>query len=79
MLVKVYSTPTCPACDMVKTFLTRNKIKFEAIDVGSDEEKRDEMIDKSGQFGVPVTIISDGEEKIIVGYNPMALKKALRL
>ena len=76
MMVKVYSTPTCPYCDMAKKFLAENKIKFENIDVSRDQEAAEEMVQKTGQSGVPVIDI-DG--KIIIGFNKEALKKALKL
>lgn len=74
MKVKVYSTHSCPYCIMLKEFLNANKIKFEEIDVSKDHKKAKEMIEKSGQMGVPVTEI-DG--KIIVGFDKEAIKKAL--
>lgn len=76
MTVKVYSTGACPYCHMVKDFLKKNKIKFDDIDVSVNHEAANEMIEKSGQMGVPVTEI-DG--KIIVGYNVPALKEALKM
>lgn len=76
MKVKVYSTTSCPYCQMVKEFLKKNKVKFEDIDVSTNNEATQEMIEKSGQMGVPVIEI-DG--KIIVGYNVPALKEALKL
>ncbi len=72
--VKVYSTSTCPYCTMVKDFLTKNDIAFESIDVGSDPEKGKEMVEKSGQMGVPVI---DIEGEIIVGFDKNAITKAL--
>ena len=62
--VIVYSTPSCPYCTMVKDFLKENNIEFETYDVSQDQEKGKEMIEKSGQTGVPVIDI-DGE--IIAG------------
>ena len=76
MRVKVYSTTACPYCRMVKDFLRKNNIKFEDIDVSSNHEAAHEMIEKSGQMGVPVT---DIEGEIVVGYNISALKKALKI
>ena len=76
MRVKIYSTVACPYCHMVKEFLKKNNIKFEEIDVASNHEAANEMIEKSGQMGVPVTEI-DG--KMIVGYNVQALKEALKI
>ncbi len=74
--VKVYSTPTCPYCDMAKKFLKENKVDFENIDVSRDEKAAEEMVDKSGQMGVPVIDI-DGQ--IIVGFDKEAMKKALKI
>jgi len=72
--VKVYSTSTCPYCSMAKEFLKKNNIQFENIDVGINRQASQEMIDKSGQMGVPVLDI-DGE--IIVGFDKDAISKAL--
>ena len=78
--VTVYSTPTCPWCDKVKEFLTENKIKYTNIDVSEDTAKAQEMVRKSGQMGVPVTIISkDGKETIIIGFDKDKIAKTLRL
>ena len=72
--VIVYSTPTCPYCVMAKDFLKANGIAYTEIDVSVDEKAADEMIEKSGQMGVPV-IEANGQ--VIVGFNKPALKKAL--
>jgi glutaredoxin-like YruB-family protein len=72
--VKVYSTPTCPWCLRVKQFLAENNITFENYDVSSDHAKADEMIQKSGQMGVPVL---DIEGEIIVGFDKERIKQAL--
>ncbi|MEM5793956.1 MAG: Uxx-star family glutaredoxin-like (seleno)protein [Candidatus Aenigmatarchaeota archaeon] len=74
--VKIYTTPTCPYCEMAKTFFRENNIEYEEIDVSSDREAAIEMIEKSGQMGVPVIEIDD---KIIVGFDVNAIKKALEL
>lgn len=76
MKVRVYSTPACHFCHMLKDFLKKNNIEFEDIDVSKDQKAAQEMIERTGQMGVPVTEI-DG--KIIVGYNVPALKEALKL
>jgi glutaredoxin-like YruB-family protein len=76
MEVKVYSTPTCPWCKKAKDFLNENKISFKDIDVASDEVGRNEMVEKSGQMGVPVLDI-DGT--IIVGFDVDKIKAALKL
>lgn len=74
--VKVYSTPTCPWCIRVKQFLKENNIIFQELDVSINESAGQEMIQKSGQMGVPVLDI-DGE--IIVGFDRDRIKSALGL
>ena len=74
--IVVYSTPTCPYCHMAKDFLRQNKIAFEEIDVSKDREKAKEMVDKSGQMGVPVIEVGS---KLIIGFDKEALKKLLKI
>ncbi len=74
--VKIYSTSTCPYCIGVKQFLKDNNVEFEDIDVAANPDKGQEMVEKSGQQGVPVIDI-DGQ--IIVGFDKEAIKKALKL
>lgn len=74
--VTVYSTPTCPWCHKTREFLKEHKIPFQDVDVAADHKAAQQMIEKSGQMGVPVIDI-DG--KIIVGFDANAIKKALKL
>lgn len=75
MTVKVYSTPTCPYCKKTKEWMKEKKVKFTDIDITEEDKDREEMIDKSGQLGVPVIDI-DGE--IIVGFQPKKFEAALK-
>lgn len=72
--VKVYTTTTCPWCLKTKEFLKVNNVKYEEINVGENEQARNDMFEKSGQFGVPVV---DVNGSIIIGFDKNALKKAL--
>lgn len=72
--VLIYTTPTCHYCGEVKAFLKSKNVSYDEFNVATDLEKRKEMVDKSGQLGVPVTMIDD---KIIIGYDEAALKDAL--
>jgi len=74
--VLIYSTPTCPFCHQTKDYLKEKEIAFTDFDVASDSVKAQEMIDKSGQMGVPVL---DIEGKIIVGFDKEAIDKELGL
>jgi alkyl hydroperoxide reductase subunit F len=76
MEIKVYSTQTCPYCHQLKAFLDQNKVEYKDIDVGIDQKAAQEMVEKSGQMGVPVTEI-DGE--MILGFDVQALKEKLNL
>lgn len=73
-MVKVYSTSTCPFCVRAKQFLKENNIVFEDIDVAADETAVEEMIEKSGQMGVPVLDI-DGN--IVIGFDKEKIKRLL--
>jgi len=64
--VKVYSTPTCPYCIRLKEYLKQHGVIFENIDVSLDQKGLQEMIDVSGQMGVPVVKI---DSEIIVGFD----------
>ena len=72
--VTVYSTPTCPFCIRAKQFLKENSVEYIDIDVSSDQVKAQEMIDRSGQMGVPVLDI-DGT--VVVGFDKDKIKEAL--
>jgi len=72
--VMVYSTPTCPFCIRVKQFLKDNNINFEDIDISENSDKAQEMMEKSGQMGVPVL---DIEGNIVVGFDKEKIKSSL--
>ena len=75
-MIKVYSTPSCAYCVTLKNFLTEKGVEFEAIDVSEKETDLQEMIDKSGQMGVPVMDI-DGQ--IVVGFNKNKIMELLNI
>jgi len=80
MEIKVYSTSTCPYCTMAKDFLKDNNVEFADIDVSEDATARDHMVEKSGQMGVPVIEITDGEdEHFVVGFDKEKLKELLKI
>lgn len=74
MEVIVYTTPTCPYCHQVKGFLSQRGIKFTERDVSTDRAAATEMIQKTGQRAVPVTII-DGQ--VIIGFDRARLEDLL--
>jgi glutaredoxin 3 len=74
MKIKVYSTPTCPYCKLVKEFLEEKNMDFQDIDVASNPTAANEMVKLSGQMGVPVV---DVDGQVIVGWNKDAIEEAL--
>ncbi len=72
--VTVYSTPTCPHCKHAKDFLKEKNVEFEDVDVSADRDKAKEMVEKSGQMGVPVI---DVDGKIVVGFDQAKLEEMI--
>jgi glutaredoxin-like YruB-family protein len=70
MLVKVYSTPSCPWCTVAKNYLKSRNVNFEEVDVSKNRAGAVEMVQKSGQRGVPVIDINGN---IIVGFDQGAI------
>lgn len=72
--ITIYTTPTCVFCKMTKAFFKDNNVAYEEKDVATDMKARDEMIEKSGQLGVPVINI-DGQ--IVVGFDKDKLNQLI--
>ena len=73
-IVKIYSTPTCMYCNMLKSYLEQHDKKYEDIDVSKDVEKAKYIAEKTGQLGVPVTEI-DGQ--FIIGFDQVKIAEIL--
>ncbi len=73
--IKIYSTPTCPYCKMAKAFLTEKGLEYDDIDVSTDRQAAEEMVDKTGQMGVPVLDIGG---TVIIGFDKDAIEAALK-
>ena len=72
--VTIYSTPTCHFCHMAKDFFNTHNISYTEFNVAEDMAKRQEMIQKSGQMGVPVIVIND---TLTVGFNKPKIAEML--
>lgn len=72
--VRVYSTTMCPWCMKAKEYLKEHSIEFEDVNVQEDQGAAREMVEKSGQTGVPVIEI-DG--KIVVGFDKARVDELL--
>ncbi len=77
--VRLYSTTTCPYCQMEKAWLDQGGVKHEVVYVDLDQKEAQKMVDKTGQMGVPVTEIQfeDSEPEYIVGFDKGQLSAIL--
>jgi len=76
MEVIIYTTNVCPWCHKAMEFFDENKIKYVEKNVQKNPDLAAELLEKSGQMGVPVIEIND---EIIIGFNKERLKKTLNL
>ncbi len=74
--VTIYSTPVCHFCHAAKDFFKENNVAYTEHDVAADLEKRSEMIDMTGQMGVPVIRINDD---VVIGFDEAKLKELLAI
>lgn len=72
--VTIYSTPSCHFCHMAKDFFKEKNVNYTDWNVASDPAKRQEMLDKSGQLGVPVIII---DNDLVIGFDKPKIAKLL--
>lgn len=64
--VSIYTTPSCTYCRMAKEFFKEHNVAFSEFDVAADPAKRAEMVEMTGQLGVPVIRIDNA---LLVGFN----------
>ena len=72
--VSIYSTPTCVYCNAAKEFFKEKAVQYEEFNVATDLPKRAEMVEKSGQMGVPVILVDD---QVVVGFDKERLVQLL--
>ena len=74
--VTVYSTPTCSWCTTLKSYLNKSGIRYTEIDVSRNEAAAREMVQRSGQQGVPQTLIG-GE--MVIGFDKTKINRLLEI
>ena len=74
--VVIYSTPVCHFCQAAKEFFKENEVSYTEHDVASEADKREEMIEMTGQMGVPVIKIGDD---VVIGFDEYKVKELLHL
>lgn len=73
--IVIYTTPTCGFCHMAKDYLTGKGLEYETKDITVDEEAYKEVIDSTGQMGVPVISIAG---KTVIGFDRPKIDLILR-
>ena len=74
--VTIYTTPTCHFCQMIKEFFKENNVAYTEYDVAIDPMRRQEMIEKSGQMGVPVIFVGGD---MVIGFDKRRLSELLHV
>jgi len=74
--IEIFSTPTCHFCNLAKAWFKEKGLAYEEYDVASNVEKRKEMVEITGQLGVPVIVIG---QDVIIGFNPNKIEEILSL
>lgn len=75
-MVTIYTTPTCVYCKMAKEYFKANNVEYTELNVATDEEARNAMLEKSGQMGVPVI---DVDNNIVIGFDQELLAELLKI
>ncbi len=73
--VVIYSTPSCHFCNLAKEYFKSKGVEYTEYNVIGDIQKQKEMIELSGQMGVPVVVI---DESVVVGFNQPQIEELLR-
>ncbi len=74
-MVTIYSAVWCAFCHAAKDYMDKLGVKYEDKDVEHDVTAMKELVDKSGQMGIPVLDIGG---TIIVGFDRPRIEAALK-
>lgn len=74
--VTIYTTPSCVYCKKAKAFFNQHNVTYSEKDVSNDQVAVEEMVQKSGQMGVPVI---DVDGTIVIGFDEAALREVLQI
>ena len=72
----VFSTPSCGWLRKLKSYLREKGFRYRDVDISKDVKAADDLVRKTGQTGVPVTLING---RPIVGFNKTEIDRALKI
>lgn len=76
MQITVYTTPTCPQCDMTKKVLTKGEVEFDIVDLTSNEEAMQYVTQELGYNAAPVVVAGNEHWS---GFRPAFLNKLIEV
>ena len=81
MIIKIYSTTTCPYCKMEREYFDAREIKYEEISIDHDEKAAQELMQLEGQVGVPFTVFikDDGIKETLLGFDKKEIDRILSI
>jgi glutaredoxin-like protein NrdH len=68
--VTVYTTPSCPQCEMTKKMLTREGVEFDVVDLSEHPEKVAEFKEQ-GLLSAPIVTT---DVKVWSGFKPAKIQ-----
>ncbi len=76
MKVKIYTSPVCTYCHILKIFLKKNNISFEEIDILEKKQEAEKIFEQTGKKTLPITFI---DNNLVVGYDTKRIKELLNI
>ena len=78
--ITIYTTSTCGFCKMLKSYLDQHEISYSEKRADEDQKLAQELYEKSGQLGVPFTIIEkDGKQEAVLGFDRQKINQVLEI
>lgn len=75
--VTIYTSPVCGYCKIAKQYFEQINVDYEEKDV-SDPKIAEEAVERSGQMGVPIIFIGEGDAaQMLIGFKKDEIDKAL--
>ncbi len=73
--IVVFSTPSCGWCGKVKRYLRERGFKFKDVDISKDDKAAQDVMQRTGQTAVPVTLINN---RPVIGFNRQEIDRLLK-
>ena len=74
--VILFTSPYCSWCKKVKTYLIQNRIRFKEVDVTKNASAARDIVRRTGQQGVPVTLVNN---RPVIGFDKARLDRLLEI